>query len=76
MTILTHATRNVYVPLILKEGLKLPSETGNCNWPEYSASDRISFYFILKKHLFQKQVLVLMIFGMEKELDSLSILIT
>ncbi len=43
MTILTHATKNEYVPLILKEGLKLPAETGNCNWPEYSASDRISF---------------------------------
>ncbi len=42
MPILAHSTREEYVSTILREGLRLPNETGNSNFG-ISKKDRISF---------------------------------
>jgi hypothetical protein len=49
MALLTHATNIQLLERIFKEGLRLPEETGICNWEDLSFPDRISTMFSIKR---------------------------
>jgi hypothetical protein len=56
MSILTHSTKTKHLDTILVEGLRLPEETGICNWKQYSEQDRISFLYQTNTLPFEKLV--------------------